>query len=365
MSGRDDVAGNDVAVAGFYDEGGALHCPSSAFGPYDLVLENNCRAAVFVDSLKNAHACVPLGQNGSSCTIATSPTPVFTYDSLGTDWNATGDGPDPLVVIGHFADPRLLQCTPDDQARCQQEFVADAVVWADGHPVEPTAPRSYDSAYNTLNPRMSLDDLRAALGSDHTIVSANASAARDVRLIDPGWNMAGDQLMWVVRTISSSAAPMTEMSPVTVWLVDDATGAMVDHHPLGPFDGTVSSVWFSGAHHGLSQMQDNWSDVDTLLTVTTQVGDVVWHGLIGGSKSGTDEDTTVSGPDVPLVLYSGTYKLDASTVSAGGSVAPGTYGDCSTTQTIGAAQRIEFAVDFAKGQPCTWSGPLTPSFTNY
>jgi hypothetical protein len=252
---------------------------------------------------------------------------------------------------------------PSDQARCLQEFVADAVVWADGHPVDLTTPASHDSAYNTISPRMTLDDVRAAVGPDQAIVSANASPANEARLMDPGWNLAGDQLVWVVRTINASAGATAEKTAVTVWLLDDSTAAVLDQHPLGPIDKTVSSVWFSGAHHGLSQNDENWNDVSTVLTLSDDVGNPVWKGTIGGATSGTDNDTTIDGPDVPLVLPPGTYKLDASTVSPGGSIAPGTYGDCSSTQTIGSNQKVEFSVDFAQGQPCTWSGPATPSFS--
>ena len=359
---RDDgsVSGKELAVAGYYDA--QIHsCYSGGPTPYDLALApNQCVSAVFSDSPE--HACVTARRGVTSCQGAASPTPVFMADTMsGTGWRAALGEPTALVVVGHFGDPRYLQCIPTGQVTCAGEFVADSIAWSQGQLVEPELPSTLDSAGDELSLNLSLDDLQNAIAQGQTIVSAGAAMARDARKLDPRWNRAGGDIVWIARSIDSGDAAAATRD-VTVWLVNDATGAVLDSHPLTLPDGYAPAVvWFTGAHHGLDETQPDWSNVTTDLRVSSESGVGIWDGIIGGSTTGFG-DTTTNGPDVPLVLDAGTFSISGTTASTDGSTIPGDYGDCSTTQTVTAGQRVRFDVDFTMGQPCTWSVSLTPAF---
>ena len=281
---------------------------------------------------------------------------------LGSDVLPTpADAPDPIVVIGHFGDARSFQCIPTDEALCEGQFVADSIAWADGHAVPSVLQTAVELTSGDVNVSLSLDGLRAAIPPGQEIVGAGATFANNVRLLDPRWNWAGDDILWTVRTINGQVAD-GEARDVTAWLVDDATGAILDSHPLTLPDGYAPAVvWFKGAHHGLDETQPDWSNVTTGVRVSTDTGVAIWDGTIGGSTTGSG-DVTTNGPDVPLVLDAGTYSISATTATVDGSPVPPGYGDCSTTQSVSAGQRVRFDVDFEIGQPCTWSVSLSPAF---
>jgi len=79
---------------------------------------------------------------------------------------------------------------------------------------------------------MTLAKAAAAAGQGDNVVTAAAFRAGDIATIDPRWNFAGDNILWLVRSLAQGALSQGEETrPETVSLVDDATGRLIDSHP--------------------------------------------------------------------------------------------------------------------------------------
>ena len=202
QSGKLD--GQAVAVAGYYDQV-TPSCPYP--GRYIGPLEAWCRFAPFTDTRAGARLCQPEGTNGMSCRqpSGTHLSPWFMTETSGNTWGwasggATGE-PAALVLIGHAGDPRQWQCTAATQAECASAFVVDRVAWANGSDLPPTAPETGDQlSGKAITPAMTLDQVAAALGLGDDLLTGAAFRKGDIATIDPRWNLAGDDIVWLVRS---------------------------------------------------------------------------------------------------------------------------------------------------------------------
>ena len=138
---------------------------------------------------------------------------------------STGE-PAALVLIGHAGDARQWQCTAATQAECASAFVVDRIAWAEGHDVPPAAPETGDQQTGKpITPRMTLAQVAAAVGLGDDLLTGAPFRQGDIATIDPRWNFAGDDIVWLVRSLGPAAGSGAgETRPETVWLVDDATG---------------------------------------------------------------------------------------------------------------------------------------------
>jgi hypothetical protein len=350
-----EIDGRVVAVAGFYFSE-TPHCYSATFNGAQL--EWTCRIAGFADSPKAAQQCTYF-KDGMSCQMPPDPSaPEFMPDTLDGS-QAWGIGiPVPVVFLLHSDDPRSLDCTPSHTSECAAKFVADRVVWADGHDVAPDQYPVYDRYSDTMpSPTRSLDQVSQAIGEDLVVVSAVATRANDVRTIEPRWNMAGDELLWTVKTVASGAQPADPVSDATIWLVDDATGAVLKSQPFPlASEFAPARLWVQAVLNGFPDDSDN--PITPQYSVASD-GTDLQSGALNGDRLSTDEATTY-GPDAPMVLDPGTYTvgawLDGDTV---GNLATTS---CSTEIALRTAADISLKAEFTPGNPCTWDAPAAPTF---
>ena len=309
QSGKLD--GQAVAVAGYYDQV-TPSCPYP--GRYIGPLEAWCRFASFTDTRASAKLCQPEGANGMSCSqpSGTNLSPWFMTEASGNTWGwasggATGE-PAALVLVGHAGDARQWQCTAATQAECASAFVVDRVAWANGRDVPPAAPETgREDSGKVITPRMTLDQVTAAIGLGDDPLTGAPFRKGDIATIDPRWNFAGDDIVWLVRSLGqATGAEGTGPRPETVWLVDDTTGKVIDSHPLQlAADYRPARLWPMATVHGVECCA---GDVFPLYRVESGDGTPVYEGLVSSSASGEGDATTYGGSygSGLLVLPAGT-----------------------------------------------------------
>jgi hypothetical protein len=272
--------------------------------------------------------------------------------------------PPALVLIGHVGDPRQWQCTPQSQAECAAAFVVDRVAWANGKDVPLTSPGTGDQLTGKLlESRMTLSQVAARIGPADMVVAGAAFQAGGIATVDPRWNLAGDDLVWLVRTVAASASsPGQAARPETVWLVDDATGKVIDSQPLKmDADYRPARVWQMATAHGV----DCCGDDATLAFegVTAGDGTVLYEGLVSGGASGGRGTTTFGGGygSRPLVLPAGRYSISFWLAPYSHGVQGTPRGTCSTQVVLAPLEDVTLNADFPFDERCTVGSAPTPS----
>jgi len=356
--------GQAVAVAGYYDTM-SLSCPYP--GRYVGPLEDWCRMVAFTDTRASAKLCRPEGTNGMGCRqpSATSLSPWFMTETSGNAWGWTPGGvtgePAALVLVGHAGDARQWQCATATQAECARAFVVDRVAWANGRDLAPAAPETGDELSGKLiTPAMTLDQVAAAIGVGDDLLTGAAFRKGDVATVDPRWNLAGDGIVWIARSLAP-AAGSGPSRPETVWLVDDATGKVIDSHPLQvAADYRPARLWQMATVHGLDCCA---GDVLAFCRVTAADGTAVYEGMVRGDASGTQDATTYGGGymSTPLDLAAGAYSVSAwlAPFSGGGAGAP--RGECSTRITLSERDDVRLNADFPANKACTLGPAPSPA----
>ena len=355
QSGRLD--GQAVAVAGYFDQ----FTPSCPYpGRYIGPLEDWCRFTAFTDTQASARLCQPEGANGMSCRqpSGTNLSPWFMTETSGAalGWvsaGATGE-PAALVLVGHAGDARQWQCTAATQAQCAKAFVVDRVAWANGSDVPPTAPE-------TGTPRMTLEQVAAAAGLGGELLTGAALMRGGVAAIDPRWNLVGDGVVWLVRSLGRPAGSgAVETRRETVWLVDDATGRVVDSHPLQlPTDYRPARLWQMATAQGSGCCA---GDVLAFYRVESSDGTVVFDGQVPGGESGGTDSTTYGGGygSTPLVLPAGRYSVAAWLAPYSGNTMGAPRGECSTEVTLQPLDDVALDADFPPDKACTLGPAPSP-----
>ncbi len=358
--------GQAVAVAGYYNAM-ALPCPYP--GRYIGPLEGWCRLAAFTDTRAGAQLCQSNGANGMGCSqpSGTSLAPFFMSETSGDvlSWLAGGATGEPaaLVLIGHAGDPRQWQCTAATQAECASAFVVDRIAWADGHDVPRAAPQTGNQQSGTpIAPKMTLGQVAAAIGLGDDLLTGAAFRAGDIATVDPRWNFAGDDIEWLARSLGPAAqAGSADTRSETVWLVDDATGKVIDSHPLklAP-DYQPARLWQMATAHGVDCCAG-----DVLAFYRVESGDrtVVYEGMVPGGSSGGTDSTTFGGSygSGPLVLPAGGYSITAWLAPYSGGVAGAPRGECSTQVSLRPLDDVALNADFPPNKACTFGPAPSPS----
>jgi hypothetical protein len=348
------LEGQAVAVAGYFDQ----FTPSCPYpGRYVGPLESWCRFVAFTDTRASAKLCHPEGSNGVSCGQPASGanlSPWFMTETSGNAWGwasggATGE-PAALVLIGHAGDPRQWQCTAATQAECANAFVVDRVAWANGSDVTPAAPETGDQlSGKVITPAMTLDQVAAAIGPGNDLLTGAAFRRGDIATIDPRWNLAGDEIVWLVRSLGQGAG---ETRPETVWLVDDATGKVIDSHPLQlAADYQPARLWPMATVHGVECCA---GDVFPFYRVASGDGTVVHEGMVSSSASGDGDATTYGGSygSGLLVLPAGDYDITMWLADYAGGVTGPPRDECSTQVTLQPLDDLGLNADFPPNQAC-------------
>jgi hypothetical protein len=364
QSGKLD--GQAVAVAGYYDQ----LTPSCPYpGRYIGPLEAWCRFASFTDTRASAKLCQPEGTNGMSChkPSGTNLSPWFMTETSANTWGwmsagATGE-PAALVLIGHAGDPRQWQCTAATQAQCADAFVVDRVAWVSGSEVPPTAPETGDQlSGKVITPVMTLDQVAAAVGLGDDLLTGAAFRRGDVATIDPRWNLAGDDIVWLVRSLGQAAGSgAPETRPETVWLVDDATGKVIDSHPLElAADYQPARLWPMATVHGVECCA---GDVFPFYRVASGDGTAVYEGMVSSSASGDGDATTYGGTygSGLLVLPAGDYAITVWLAGYAGGVTGPPRDECSTQVTLRPLDDVALNADFPTNEACTLGPAPVPT----
>jgi hypothetical protein len=360
LLGSGNLDGQAVAVAGYYS---AVY-PSCPYpGRYIGPLERWCSFEVFADTVAGAQLCVPEGSNGMSChqPTGTHLSPFFENETSGNAssylTSATGE-PAALVLIGHAGDPRQWRCTTETQEECAQAFVVDRVAWAQGQDVPFAVPETGSQQSGTpIRPKMTLEQVVAAAGLADNVVAAAAFRAGDIASVDPRWSFAGDNLVWVVRSIATASLAGDKVTtPETVWLVDDALRKVVGSQPV-KVDPSFqpARLWQMATVHGYDCCAGN---LEAFSSVQKSDGNLVYEGLVSESASGGQGSTTFGGGynSPPLVLPAGTYTI-TSWIADYVSGEMGTpSGQCSTQVTLRPLDNVTVNADFPADQACTF-GP--------
>ena len=355
--------GQAIAVAGYYDEG-VPSCPYP--GRYVGPLEGWCRFVAFTDTRAGAQLCHSSGANGMSCSqpSGTYLAPFFMSETSGNVWSWLG-GTEPvaLVLIGHAGDARQWQCTAGTQAECANAFVVDRIAWADGHDVPPAAPQTGDlSSGMAITPRMTIAQVAAAVGLGDDLLTGAPFRAGDIATVDPRWNLAGDDVVWLVRSLAQAAEPGVEQTrPEMVWLVDDATGRVIDSHPLKlDADYQPARLWQLATIHGIECCASN---VFPFYRALSGDGTVVYEGLVSGGSSGGPGYTTYGGGygSGLLVLPAGGYAITAWLATDDGGATGTPRDECSTQVTLRPLDDVALNADFPAGQACSFQPAPAPS----
>lgn len=361
-----ELDGQAVAVAGYYD----AFSPSCPYpGRYIGPLEGWCDFVAFTDTRASAQMCHPEGTNGIGCSkpSGTNLAPFFMSETSGDarSWLTGGGSGEPaaLVLIGHAGDPRQWQCTTSTRAQCAEAFVVDRVAWAEGSDIPPTVPPTGDQySGRTIAPRMTLTQVVAALGLGDDLLTAAAFRAGDIATIDPRWNLVGDNIVWLVRTLGRPVASNAQgTSPAMVWLLDDAAGTIIDSHRLQLDAGyQPARLWPIATVHGLECCL---GETLAFYRVESTDGTDVYEGLVSGGSSGDQDVTTFGGTygSRPLVLPAGDYSITVWLASYNGGVAGTPRDECSTRVTLGPLGDVTFNADFPTGQACNFQPAPSPT----
>jgi hypothetical protein len=358
--------GQAVAVAGFYNSM-ALPCPYP--GRYIGPLEGWCRLVAFTDDRAGAQLCQSNGANGMGCSqpSGTSLAPFFMAETSGDALSlltggATGE-PAALVIIGHAGDARQWQCTAATQAECAGAFVVDRTAWANGQDVPPAAPQTGgQQTGKAIAPRMTLAQVAAAIGPSGDLLTGAAFRAGDIATVDPRWNLAGDNVVWLARSLGPAAqAGSAETRSETVWLVDDPTGKVIASHPLklAP-DYQPARLWQMATAHGIDCCA---GDVLAFYRVASGDGTVVYEGMVPGGSSGGQGSTTYGGGYLsgPLVLPAGGYSVTAWLATNNSGVIGAPRHECSTQVTLRPLDDVALNADYPPNQACTFGPAPSPS----
>jgi hypothetical protein len=358
--------GEAVAVAGYYQE----FDPSCPYpGRYIGPLESWCRFSAFADTQAGAQLCEPEGSNGMSCHQPTGTylAPFFMGETSGdvSTWltaGATGE-PAALVLIGHTGDARQWQCTASTQSECANAFVVDRIAWAAGHDVPLAAPQTGDQqSGKLLTPRMTLAQAAAAAGLGDNVVAAAAFRAGDIATVDPRWNLAGDNILWLVRSLAQGAPSQGEETRLEdVSLVDDATGRLISSQPLKlAGDYQPARLWQMATVHGLDCCGNNEL---AFYRVQSDNGTLVYEGPVRGGESGGADATTFGGSygSGPLDLPAGRYSITTWLASYDSGTMGTPREECSTQVTLQPLDDVALDADYPAGQACSFRPAPSPS----
>jgi hypothetical protein len=271
------------------------------------------------------------------------------------------------VLIGHAGDARQWQCTAATQAQCASAFVVDRIAGANGHDVPPAAPQTGDQQTGkAITPRMTLAQVAAAIGlgiglGDDLLTGA-AFRAGDIATVDPRWNLAGDNVVWLLRSLGPAAGSDAQGArPEIVWLVDDATGKVIDSHPLKLASAyRPARLWQMATAHGVDCCA---GDVLAFYRVASGDGTVVYEGMVPGGSSGEQGSTTYGGGygSGPLVLPAGEYSITAWLAPYSGGVAGAARGECSTKVDLRPLDDVALNADYPPNKACTFQPAPSPS----
>jgi len=272
--------------------------------------------------------------------------PIGVPETTGTiPYHANPDDPfmpDQIVVLVHADDARKWQCSQAALAECHAALVADRFAWADGSTVTPDEPQLWDSGgYLQVPLRMSLADIQTAVGPGQ-ILTAAPFQARDIWTVDPRWNLAGDEAVWLVRTFASEPESSDPTRTAEVSLIEDATGRVVDSHALAIDPGYAPGrVWLSSERRDLDALGNVPDELESFYRVTSSTGSVV----------------NEQGPwrSLPVVLPGGDYSVETWLATYVEGVQGLPSRSCSTSIHLDPLGNFRLLAYYEPDKQCVWT----------
>ena len=145
-----------------------------------------------------------------------------------------------------------------------------------------------------------------------------------------------------------------------MWLVDDATGKVIDSHPLKvDADYKPARLWQMATVHGAECCA---GDVSAFYRVASGDGTVVYEGMVSGGSSEGGSTTYGGGyGSAPLVLPAGGYSVTAWLATYDGGVAGTPRDECSTQVTLRPLDDVALNADYLPNKACTFQPAPSPS----
>jgi hypothetical protein len=193
------------------------------------------------------------------------------------------------------------------------------------------------------------------------VLAAAAFRAGDISSVDPRWNLVGDDIVWIVRSIHGGASSTGTTRSVTVSLIDDATGKLLEAHDLA-LDPSYrpARLWMIATTTGVECCTGN---VFPYYSIRTGDGAALHDGIVQGGAYGRDNVTTY-GPGAPLVLNEGTYSVTAWQATIDRGVIGSSVDKCTTEISLGQLDDLMLEARFpAIGRSCTFGPPSAPKLS--
>jgi hypothetical protein len=202
-----------------------------------------------------------------------------------------------------------------------------------------------------------------SIPNSDTLLSAAVVRASDVFTQDPRVNMVGDQLVWVVRSSPTDAPADSNdaTKPVTVSVIDDATGTITRTLPLAEAPGYAPArAWISAERTDQTGNVTPPDDLYPGFTIASDEGTPISHSIVSTTTGGR-ASSLFYGPGMPTLLEPGTYKfLGWLEHLRSGGKAPGAT--CASEYSLQSGHDLAFDVVFPPASACDWKEPTEPSF---
>jgi hypothetical protein len=198
---------------------------------------------------------------------------------------------------------------------------------------------------------MSVGDVQQIIRDGNLITAAVVEARRAIEL-DPRLHAAGDDVVWVVRSLKSNSGDAADPTrAVAVSLISDETGAILDALDL-KLDGTYRPAFFR-PQASAQDVRDN-DDHVYLYRVELHDGTLVIESQIGGSIVTGGERTQHSLPGAAAVLDAGQYLVIAwqSTYESYQPVFGTLDDECTIDIELAAGQSVRLEAAFPKTGSC-------------
>jgi hypothetical protein len=209
---------------------------------------------------------------------------------------------------------------------------------------------------------MTLAQVAASIGVGDDLLTGAALPAGDIATVDPRWNLAGSEIVWLARSLGPAAqAESAQTRSETVWLVDDTTGKVMDSKPLKQApDYQPARLWQMATAHGVDCCA---ADLAAFYRVESSDGTLVHEGLVPGGESGGNGSTTFGGGygSGPLVLPAGAYSITAWLATNNAGVMGSPHGECASQVTLRPLDDIALNADFPPDKACSLQPAPSPS----
>ena len=239
IRGASPASSGPLAVRGWYAAAPPLSCPY----PGDVdALERACPdfASFLMDVPQETVVVRPDGFEGRQPVgAALNPRFIGVALPVGRSWPDVR--PLPVVLVGHWHDPRSMFCSASARAGCLEAFVVDAVAWIEGEALEPQVAELW---WDATPPRSTAADVIAAAERARpgaTVLSLAVVGLASASEVDPRLLVvpAGDTTaLWLVRlldarpAVSSTSVYLRDgdptVEPMPAWPVVPETAEAVD-----------------------------------------------------------------------------------------------------------------------------------------